>query len=243
MIGRRSANTTRPPSRAQAPPPRALRSAVPPPFCKLPPMAPPCLHGRRAAPRLTASASPSSPVPVVLLRRDASPSPAAGQVSAPSCRASTPSSASPVSSPVACSYSRPRGRLCSIASLLLPEPQVRRSASAVDWQEWDPGDLPRPVSASSTPSAPEMLFLPRASSARQVPRRTFVAALFWFAKRRTGTSSRHISFIKRCCGADEEVIAAERVVANGEEGVAGLLEAAKKEHELTVALRKSAVKH
>ena len=49
--------------------------------------------------------------------------------------------------------------------------------------------------------------------------------------------------ILRCREADAELLAAERVVANGEDGVAGLLEAAKKEHKLAWALRKSVVKH
>lgn len=49
--------------------------------------------------------------------------------------------------------------------------------------------------------------------------------------------------IKRCRAAAAEHVAAQRTVANDEEGAQGRLEAAKKEHELAWALRKSAAKH
>lgn len=49
--------------------------------------------------------------------------------------------------------------------------------------------------------------------------------------------------IKRCHAADVELVAAERAVANGEEGAVNRLAAAKNEHELSTALRKTAVKY
>lgn len=53
----------------------------------------------------------------------------------------------------------------------------------------------------------------------------------------------NLPHIKRCHAADEELIAVERPVANNEEVAPVHLEAAKNEHELAVALCKSAVKH
>lgn len=48
--------------------------------------------------------------------------------------------------------------------------------------------------------------------------------------------------IQRCRTADKEILAADRAVAADEEGALAHLEAAMNEHQLAVALRKSAVK-
>lgn len=49
--------------------------------------------------------------------------------------------------------------------------------------------------------------------------------------------------IKRCRAADEELVAAEKAVAAGEEGAADRLAAAKEEHDLAHVLRKMAAKY